>query len=308
MDCTKLRIGSRASPLAQRQAGIVQEVLATAGVHLRCSILPIRTRGDSIQDRSLVELGGQGVFTRELDDAVLDGRIDLAVHSMKDMPTAVHSGITVAAVLSREDPRDVLVTVEGSAGSLRDLPVGAVIGTSSPRRAAQVLRFRSDVEVCPLRGNVGTRLQKIQEGRASATLLAAAGLVRLGEIELASEPLAVEEMLPAPAQGAIAVTCREKDEEMQALLTRIDNAAARSETGAERSLLAALEGGCRSPIAALARVKNGNLSLAARLLELDGSGVLEVHKSGGLADAAEMGRDAAEELLGARKTNAGGES
>jgi hydroxymethylbilane synthase len=280
-----LRIGTRGSPLALIQA---EEVRARLGT-LPSDIKAIRTTGDTVQDRTLAAIGGKGLFTKEIDAALVAGAIDAAVHSMKDLPTALPEGIVIAAVLPREDPRDALIA--GDERGLADLPRGARLGTASLRRAAQALKARPDLRVLPLRGNVETRLAKIARGEADATLLAVAGLKRLGLLERASAILEPEAMLPAVAQGAIGVAARADDAATLALLALLDDAASRVAVTAERSFLAVLDGSCRTPIAALARIEGGSVRLAGLIVTPDGRAWHEGERSGPIADAAALGAD-----------------
>lgn len=290
-----VRIGSRASPLARAQSRLVAALLEERGAlepggH---EIVALRTRGDGIRDRPLAEAGGKGLFTRELDEALLAGRIRFAVHSMKDLPVELVDGVVIAAVPARGDPGDVLIGADGPLASLGALPARASVGTSSLRRAAQIRLRRPDVGIRPLRGNVGTRLRRIREGRADATVLAAAGLARLGESGLARRVLPHDEMLPAPAQGALALTCRADDDGARRLLAAVDDPRARAETGAERAFLAALGGDCTTPAAALARADaGGRVSLEARLADPDGGRVFEARAEGAAGDAEALGREA----------------
>lgn len=291
----EVRIGSRASPLAQAQSRLVAGMLEERGAlgPGGCEVVAFRTRGDGIRDRPLAEAGGKGLFTRELDEALLAGGIRFAVHSMKDLPVDLVDGVVVAAVPVRGDPGDVLVGADGPLPSLADLPQGASVGTSSLRRAAQIRLRRGDVEVRPLRGNVDTRLRRIQEGRADATVLAAAGLVRLGASSLVRRPLPHDEMLPAPAQGALALTCRADDGEARAFLAAVEDPRARTETDAERAFLAALGGDCTTPAAALARADgNGRVTFEARLADPEGGDVFETRAEGAAGEAGALGREA----------------
>jgi hydroxymethylbilane synthase len=229
-------------------------------------IVPVTASGDKIQDRPLAEIGGKALWTKELDAWLLDGEIDFAVHSLKDVETIRPAGIAISAVLPRADVRDVLV----GAASITALPQGARVGTSAPRRAAQLLHARPDCVVVPFRGNVATRLAKLAAGEADATLLAAAGLHRLGESGT-GHPLDAEEWLPAPGQGAIAIECRTGDAETRALLAAIDHAPSRDAVMAERALLAGLGGNCHSPIAVLTSAEGGDLHVRAALFSPDGS-------------------------------------
>lgn len=292
-----IRLGTRGSPLALIQAGRVRDRLLASLPGMaedRIEIVPIRTTGDAVQNRRLADIGGKGLFSKEIEHALATGRIDLAVHSMKDVETVLDPRFTLAAVTEREDPRDVLLCAV--AASIRDLPRGAVVGTSSLRRQAQVLHLRPDVEVVLFRGNVDTRLAKLDAGAATATMLALAGLVRLGRMPASATVIEPEEMLPAAGQGAIGVECRADDLDILAILGALDDPVARAEVTAERSLLAALDGSCRTPIAALARVRDGRLTLTARLAAPDGSRLWEAHRSGAVAEAAALGGDAGAEL------------
>jgi hydroxymethylbilane synthase len=291
-----LRIGSRGSPLALVQARQAQSAIAEA-----CGIAPeaieikiIRTTGDKVQDRPLAELGGKALFTKEIEEALLADAIDLAVHSSKDLPGVLPDGLTVAAFLPREDPRDALVG--GKATSLRALPRNALVGTASPRRQALLKRLRPDLRVAPLRGNVETRLRKIEAGAMDATVLAVAGLKRLGLLAAASAVLEIEEFLPAVGQGAIAIETRVDDAKTRALLGPINDAITATALAAERAFLAALGGSCRTPIAGHARVNGDTVNFRGLIAMPDGSDALEVVRQGGRADAAALGDDAGQEL------------
>ncbi len=289
------RIGTRGSPLALAQANMVKAQLAAAHADLPAEaieIVVIKTTGDRIQDRPLALAGGKGLFTKEIEEALLDGGIDIAVHSMKDMPTALPEGLTIAALLEREDPRDVLIGATG----LADLPRGARLGTSSLRRQAQMLYRRPDLNVVGFRGNVETRLRKLAAGEVQATLLALAGLKRLGLQRHASGILSVEEMLPAVAQGAVGVECRSDDAETRARLAPLDHPPTAICVAAERALLAALDGSCRTPIAALARLDHLNLTLRALIVTPNGTELVETSRIGTPADAIAMGAEAGAEL------------
>ena len=293
-----LRLGTRGSTLALVQAEQVKARLAAAWPALAergaVAIEIIRTTGDRIQDRPLAEAGGKGLFTKEIEEALLAGAIDLAVHSMKDLPTVIPDGLEIACLLPREDPRDVLVA---GVGSLAALPQGAIVGTSSLRRKAQLLARRRDLKVVDFRGNVDTRLRKVERGEVQATLLALAGLKRLGLEGKASAVLATEEMLPAAAQGAIGLETRIGDFRVRDFLAPLDHAPTARSVAAERALLAVLDGSCRTPIAALAVGRTfGRLRLDALIARIDGSQVLRTAREGPEADAAEMGRDAGEDL------------
>ena len=282
-----LRLGTRGSPLALWQARHVAALLGGA-----VEIVPMTTTGDRIQDRTLAAAGGKGLFTKELDEALLGGQVDLTVHSLKDVPTALPDGIVLAATPERDDPRDTLIGVPGLAA----LAPGAVVGTASLRRQAIVLHRRPDVNVVPLRGNVGTRLAKLREGQVQATLLALAGLRRLGLAHEATAILDPDEMLPAVAQGAIGVTCRAGDASLRQRLEGINHQPTMICTMAERALLAALDGSCRTPIAAHATLAGGTLHLRALIVTPDGRRAEATERRGPAADGVALGRDAGAEL------------
>lgn len=288
-----LTIGSRGSPLALWQAEAVKRALAAAHEELpadRIRIEIIRTSGDRIQDRLLREAGGKGLFTKEIEEALLAGSIDCAVHSAKDMPTELPQGLTLAAFLPREDPRDALIAEPGM--TLEALPQGARVGTASLRRQAQLLRLRPDLEIVPLRGNVGTRIEKIRRGEAAATVMALAGLKRLELAAQASALLDPDVMLPAPAQGAVCVESRSDDRRMAWLLAKIADRETEIAATAERAFLAALEGSCRTPIAALARLEGEILHLEGRLLSPDGRTCFATRRQGPAEQAASLGWEA----------------
>ena len=295
---TALRIGTRGSPLALAQARDVRARLAAAhGLDPDAIALEvIRTSGDIIQDRPLTEVGGKGLFTKEIDIALIEGSVDLAVHSAKDLPTVLPLELTIAGYLEREDVRDAFISRK--AASLDALAPGAVVGTASLRRQAMVLRRRPDVTVALLRGNVETRLRKLDEGTVDATLLALAGLNRLGRSDAATALLDVETFPPAVGQGAIAITVRRDDETVRNLLAAIIHDATGHALAAERAFLALLDGSCRTPIAGHAVVQGANVRFHGMILRPDGSEVLETRRDGNVADAAALGADAATELKG----------
>ncbi|HEY4163343.1 MAG TPA: hydroxymethylbilane synthase [Dongiaceae bacterium] len=264
-----VRVGTRGSPLALIQAEMVSRALLSAHPELACEIVPIKTTGDKVQDRTLNEIGGKGLFTKEIEEALLEGRIDLAVHSMKDMPTVLPDGMEIAALLEREDPRDAWVSPV--AASIQALPEGAIVGTASLRRQAQVLALRRDLKVMPLRGNVGTRLAKLAQGEAAGTLLALAGLKRLRRMDAVTAILSPEEMLPAVAQGAIGIEIRTDNERARRLVEPLDHPATSIAVAAERACLAELDGSCRTPIAAYAELQGDTLWLRALIALPDGS-------------------------------------
>jgi hydroxymethylbilane synthase len=295
-----LRIGSRGSPLALAQTHQVRDLLRRAHPDLAADgaieVVVIKTSGDLVLDRTLADVGGKGLFTKELDEALLDGRIDVAVHSMKDVPTWLPAGLEVACVLEREDPRDAFVSFK--APDLAALPAGAVVGTASLRRQAQVLNRRPDLKVAVFRGNVQTRLRKLEEGQADATLLALAGLRRLGLADVATAVVPTGEMLPAVAQGAVGVAGRSGDARARHWLAPLHHAPSAARVAAERALLEVLDGSCRTPIAALAEIAGDVLSLRGLVARPDGSRLIETARRGPVAEAVALGRDAGEELKG----------
>lgn len=292
-----LRIGTRGSPLALAQADETRLRLERAFPDLigAITIEVIHTTGDKVLDRPLAEIGGKGLFTKEIDEAQLEGRVDIAVHSMKDVPTVLPDGLSIGALLPREDVRDALISTKGR--TLAELPKGAVVGTASLRRAAQILRRRPDLSVIPFRGNVQTRLRKLAEGKVDATLLAMAGLNRLNLMPPEAVPLSIEEMLPAVAQGAIGVTCRAGDTRALDYLAALDHAPTRWRVTAERAFLAVLDGSCRTPIAGLAVLDGDRLTLTGMILRPDGSQAYDVIGSGHYAEARAVGERAGQTLL-----------
>ena len=296
-DTSRGRIGTRGSPLALAQAHQVRTLLAAAhGLSPEhVDIVVIRTSGDMIQDRPLSEAGGKGLFTKELDLAQIRREIDLAVHSSKDLPTILPDELTIAGFLPREDVRDALISAK--ARRIADLPHGAVVGTASLRRQAMVKRLRPDIVTTLLRGNVETRLRKAESGEIDATLLAYAGLKRLGLAARATAVLETDEFLPAVGQGAIAITVRVDDDATRALLAPILDAATGFALTAERAFLRVLDGSCRTPIAGLARVANDQLTFRGLILRKDGSEAFEVSDAANVAQAHEMGVRAGQRLL-----------
>lgn len=297
MQAATIRIGTRGSPLALAQAHEVRGRLKEA-VGLdddRIAITVIKTTGDQVLDRPLAEIGGKGLFTKEIEEALLAGDIDVAVHSMKDMQTELPAGLTLGAVLEREDVRDAFISIKYA--GLAALPKGAVVGTSSLRRQAQLLHVRPDLEVVGFRGNVQTRLKKLQDGVADATFLAVAGLKRLGLADRITAPVALEDMLPAVAQGAIGLEIRAGDEATAALLAPLNHAATALAVTAERAFLARLEGSCRTPIAGHATLEGDTIILRGQVLSPDGKRCHDVSRSGPARTAIELGRDAADEIL-----------
>jgi hydroxymethylbilane synthase len=290
-------IGTRGSPLALWQARHVwARLLETSALgegDLGLSV--ITTSGDRIKDKPLREFGGKGLFTKEIDEALLREDVDLAVHSIKDLPTELPRGIVIAAVLPRADVRDAFIGA--TAGTLGELPPGSTVGTSSLRRAAQVRRARPDLRVVDFRGNVETRLKKLGEGQADATLLALAGLERLGLAARATSILSTEEMLPAVAQGAIGVTCREDDAKLRALLEPLNDVASATTVACERGFLARLDGSCKTPIAGLAELDAGMLKFRGLVIRPDGREWYDIEVTGEAEHARQLGTDAGKELL-----------
>ena len=292
-----LRIGTRGSPLALAQAHETRDRLMAAHAvpQEAFEIVVIRTTGDRVTDRPLGEIGGKGLFTKEIEDALLAGDIDIAVHSMKDMPTALPDGLVIPCLLPREDVRDGFVSLAHD--GLDAMPEGAVVGSSSLRRRAQLLHRRPDLKVVEFRGNVQTRLRKLEEGVAEATFLVCAGLRRLGQANLIRAAIEPSEMLPACAQGAIGIEIREGDAATSDLLEPIHDSPTATQL-AERAFLAALDGSCRTPIGGLAEIDGDHLRFRGEIIRPDGSERLDAERYGALEDAAAMGRDAAQELRG----------
>jgi len=294
-----LRIGTRGSALALAQAAELRARLAQAHAELAApgaiETVAIRTTGDRLGDRALAALGGKGLFTKELEEALLAGSIDCAVHSAKDLPSLLPEGLALVCHLPREDPRDAFFSPK--AENLAALPPGAVVGTSSPRRRAQVLHARPDLRIVPLRGNVDTRLTKLAAGVVDATLLAVAGVKRLGLADRITRIMPSEEILPAVAQGAIGIESRIDDARVRRYLDAIDDRPTAACVTAERALMAALEGSCRTPMAALAELGVGGvLELRALIIRPDGSECLMAARRGPAAEAASLGADAGAEL------------
>jgi hydroxymethylbilane synthase len=289
-------LGTRGSPLALAQAEEARRRLAQANgwEPQRIELRIIRTSGDAIQDRPLAEAGGKGLFTREIDVALIDGAIDAAVHSAKDVPALSPAGVAIAGFLPREDVRDALIS--SFADTIQGLPPGASFGAASLRRRAQVLRLRPDLRPELLRGNVETRLGKAEAGAVGATLLAMAGLKRLGLAHRVRAPLAVDEFLPAVGQGAIALTARSGDAGTLAALASIADTDTGSTLDAERAFLAELEGSCRTPIAGLARIDGSRLWFRGEVLRTDGSETFRIEGEGAVSDAARIGADAGRAL------------
>ncbi len=294
---TPLKIGTRGSPLALAQANETRDRLAaTAGLpHEAFSVVAIKTTGDRVIDRPLKEIGGKGLFTREIEEALTSGGIDIAVHSMKDMPTEQPPGLILDTYLPREDPHDAFVSLAG--GALVDLARGSTVGTSSLRRRAQLLHRRPDLNVVEFRGNVQTRMRKLHEGVADATFLAVAGLNRLGADDIPRRPIPSDEMLPAVAQGAIGIERRAEDHRTAELLAAIHDRRTGELLAAERAYLARLDGSCETPIAGLATIDGDRLRLRGEILRPDGSEAHAAEVAGTIPDGPELGRRLAEELL-----------
>lgn len=292
MQTDVIRIGTRGSPLARAQAQETRlRLMAAHGLPEEAvEIAVITTSGDRIQDRPLAEAGGKGLFTKEIEEALLDGRIDLAVHSSKDMPTILPEGLEISAFMEREDARDAFIGRE--ALSIGDLPRGAKLGTSSLRRQALVLRMRPDLQVGMFRGNVQTRLKKLEDGVADGTLLAFAGLKRLGMPHVATSVMSAEEFPPALGQGAICVESRTGDARIKGLVNAIHHEATGVALACERAFLAVLDGSCRTPIAGIATVASGHVDFHGMILTPDGSEAHEVSASGVASDAMRLGADA----------------
>jgi len=292
----KLKIGTRGSKLALAQAYETRDKLIAAhGMSENdIEIVVIKTTGDRIQDRALSEIGGKGLFTKEIEEALYDKSIDLAVHSMKDMPAQLPDGLIMAGLLEREDPRDAFIS--SVANSIEELPQGAKLGTSSVRRSAQVSALRPDLEVVEFRGNVQTRMKKLADGVADATFLACAGLNRLGEAGLITKAMPIADMLPAVAQGAIGIEIREGDEDTAKLLVPLRHRETEIVIAAERGFLIELDGSCRTPLAAHATLDGDMVHLVAMALTYDGNERFETTRSGPSSEAEALGLDAGREI------------
>ncbi len=294
----QIRIATRSSPLALAQTRIVVEQLERAAkqlaYHFEIQVLPVVTTGDKLLDHPLSEVGGKGLFTKELETSLLESHADIAVHSLKDMPTLLPEGLMIGAVLEREDPRDALIS---SYADIAALPQGSVVGTSSLRRAALVTSIRPDISIIAFRGNVQTRLEKLKQGKAAATLLAMAGLKRLGlEATVTATALDPAHFTPAVGQGVIAIECRTDDAAIRELLSHIHHTPTHIAVESERALLAELDGSCRTPIGGYATVQGDRMHLHAFVATLDGSRHWRTERSGSQSDAARMGEDAGKEL------------
>ena len=299
MTAVLLRIGTRASPMAVAQTGRVAQELAAANPDLAApgaiELVKIVTTGDQLQDRKLSEIGGKALFTKEIEEALIAGKVDMAVHSMKDVPTVLPPGLEIACMLKRDDPRDAVMAADCK--SFDDLPAGATIGTSSLRRAAQVLHRWPQLKVVSFRGNANTRLRKLQEGVVDATLLALSGLHRIDRLDVISFVMPVEDMLPAVGQGALGVEIRSNDARARNWLAPLRHEPSEICVDAERSLLMTLDGSCRTPIAALAEIDDkGELRLRGLLAQPDGSQLVQGERRGKPSDGVKLGRDLGLEL------------
>ncbi len=292
-----MRIGTRGSLLALTQSGSIQRRIETLRPGVKVELTVIRTTGDRIQDVPLAKVGGKGLFVKEIEEALLAREVDLAVHSMKDVPAVLPQGLTIGVIPVREDPRDVLITRK--AGGLMDLPRGALVGSSSLRRAAQVRSLRPDLRVETLRGNLDTRLRKLEEGLYDAIILAAAGLHRMGWQDRITDYLQVERFLPAVGQGALGLELRNDDGALRELLAPLHHEETADAVGAERSFLEALEGGCQVPIGGHARMREDRLELTGLVASVDGTKVLRATRTAPREDSALLGLQVARELLDA---------
>jgi hydroxymethylbilane synthase len=291
----QLKIATRKSELALWQARHVAEKLEALDEIDTVELLPMTTRGDDILDRSLQQIGGKGLFIKELEDALKQGRADIAVHSMKDVPAELPGGFCVAAVLERSNPYDALITSDGR--GLDSVPQGGTVGSSSLRRQAQLLALRPDITVNALRGNVNTRLAKLQLGKFDAIVLASAGLERLEMASRISEEFTPEQMLPAAAQGVLGIECLQSNDELRELLSRLEHAPTSSTTTAERAVARVLEASCQSPVASYATIKGNEVTLRALVASADGKTILRESATANLSEANALGIQVAERLL-----------
>ena len=293
---SELKIGTRGSQLALFQANWVKDRLVQAHPDLRVTLIKIKTTGDKIQDAPLAKIGGKGLFVKEIEEALLKKRTDLAVHSIKDVPTEFPEGLHLSVITKREDPRDVLISKDGK--PLKDLPKGAKIGTSSLRRQAQLLHFRSDFELIPLRGNLDTRLKKLKSMNLDAIVLALAGVKRLGFDEKITEIIPPEVSLPAIGQGALGIETRMADQEVESQIRLLNDRDSSIAINAERAFLKKLEGGCQVPIAAFARIVGTTLHIDGLVGTIDGKRLIRHHVEGPIERAESLGVELAEILLG----------
>ena len=290
-----IKIGTRGSKLALTQADFVAEKIKKIMPEAVIEIRIIKTSGDVMQDVSLLKIGGKGVFVKEIEDALLGNTIDLAVHSMKDVPTEIPEGLEFAAILEREDARDILASRDNK--KIEQMPKGAKIGTGSLRRSAQLLDILPDAVIVPLRGNLDTRLRKIETEKLDGVIVAAAGMKRMGFVQRITQFLPVELMLPAVGQGALGLEIRTGDNELKKVLARINHAPTYTEITAERSFLRHLGGGCRLPIAALGKLEGDKLSLEGLVASPQGSGIIRDKVKGTVFEAEELGKKLAEMIL-----------
>ncbi len=301
MNLQELRIGTRGSQLALYQANWVREGLIHAHPHLKVTLIKIKTTGDKIQDAPLIKIGGKGLFVKEIEEALIERRIDLAVHSIKDVPAELPKGLHLSAITKREDPRDVLISKDGTL--LKDLPPGAKIGTSSLRRQAQLLHFRSDFKLVPLRGNLDTRLKKLKTMDLDGVILAYAGVKRLGLEDKITEILSTEICLPAIGQGALGIETRMDDEDVEQSIRFLGDPSSAIAISAERAFLKKLEGGCQVPIAAFGQINGITLQIDGMVGTVDGKRLIRHRVEGPMEKAEELGTKLAELLLskGARE-------
>ena len=291
----KIRIATRKSELALWQAEFVADQLRNVSAVTTVELLPLSTRGDEILDKSLQKIGGKGLFIKELEVAMQAGRADIAVHSMKDVPAEMPPGFCIAALLERANPTDALVSANGK--SLQDLPHGALVGSSSLRRQAQLKAYRPDIDVRPLRGNVNTRIRKLQDGEYQAIILASAGLERLGMQAHITEQFSKERMLPAAAQGVIGIECLSDRRELRDLLKTLEHRDTLYTTTAERAVAATLQANCQSPVASFAVLTDAGMTVEALVAKPDGSKILRSEMSGPVSEAQSLGEAAAQLLL-----------
>ena len=292
-----LKLGTRGSPLAMRQAELVARALRNRWPDLEVTLIPIKTSGDKLLDVQLAQVGGKGLFVKEIEEALLADQIDLAVHSLKDLPVTLPSGLRLGAIMVREDPLDALVARDGL--QFTGLPTGSRIGTSSLRRQVQLLHRRPDLQIVPLRGNVETRLRKLETLGLDAVVLAAAGLIRLGLQDRITERLQPELSLPAIGQGALAIEIREDDQRVAALVHGLDDRETRLATAAERAFLRRLGGSCVTPIAAFGKIEGESLQLTGMVASLDGKRMVKQVRRGDASAPEEVGHALAEQLLAA---------
>ena len=290
-----IRIGTRGSRLALWQAEHVKSRLEGLYPHLFVSIEKIKTTGDKILDAPLARVGGKGLFVKEIEEALIEGRIDMAVHSMKDMPVIIPEGLCIGTITKREDPRDALISRDGKIFSA--LPEGAHIGTSSLRRSSQLLFFRPDLRISPLRGNVDTRLRKLDEGRFDAIVLASAGIIRMGLKERVTEFFPVSFLIPAIGQGAICIECRENDQEIMDLIKPLDHKETSTAIRAERAFLKRLEGGCQVPIGAHARLVDDTIEMEGFIASIDGREMVMERMTDKVDRPEDLGKRLAESIL-----------